>query len=115
LTSHDFTTDRSVGALGGEPTPPCRTCIKRGDEMIRIKPHRMVPMKDDDIVMKYSSGGGPAWQRDPEMVRMDVRTGLVSVKAARETCKVVIHAETLEIDRRATAELRVASAQPAGR
>jgi len=105
------------GALGGEPTPPCRTYIKRGEEMIRIKPHRMVPMNVDDIVVKYSSGGGgvgPAWQRDPEMVRMDVRKGLVSIKAARETYKVVLHPETLEIDRRTTDELRAASAATAG-
>ena len=105
------------GALGGEPTPPCRTYIKRGEEMIRIKPHRMVPMIVDDIVVKYSSGGGgvgPAWQRDPEMVRMDVRKGLVSIKAARETYKVVLHPETLEIDRRTTDELRAASAATAG-
>jgi len=70
-------------------------------------------MKDNDIVVKYSSGGGgvgPAAQRDPEMVRMDVRKGLVSIKAARETYKVVIHPETLEIDRQTTDELRAASA-----
>jgi N-methylhydantoinase B len=99
------------GALGGEPTPACRTYIKRGEEMMRIRPHRMVPMKDDDIVIKYSSGGGgvgPARERDPEMVRMDVKKELVSIKAARETYKVVIDPATLEVDSKATEALRAA-------
>ncbi|MCL5960028.1 MAG: hydantoinase B/oxoprolinase family protein, partial [Chloroflexi bacterium] len=99
------------GALGGEPSPPCRTYIKRGDELIRIKPHRMTKMKDNDIVVKYSSGGGgvgPAWQRDPEMVRLDVKKELVSLEAARDTYKVVLDPVTLEIDWEKTNELRAA-------
>lgn len=99
------------GALGGEPSPPCRTYVKSGDEMIRLKPHRLVHMKEGDIVIKYSSGGGgvgPAWQRDPEMVRLDVKKELVSLEAARDSYKVVLDPATLEIDQAKTRELRAA-------
>ena len=97
------------GALGGEPSPPCRTYVKSGDEMIRLKPHRLVHMKEGDVVIKYSSGGGgvgPAWQRDPEAVRLDVKKGLVSLEAARDTYKVALAPNTLEIDQEKTKELR---------
>lgn len=99
------------GALGGEPSPPCRTYVKSGDEMTRIKPHRLVQMKEGDSVIKYSSGGGgvgPAWQRDPEMVRLDAKKELVSLEAARNSYKVVLDPATLEIDQAKTRELRAA-------
>ena len=97
------------GALGGEPSPPCRTYIKRGDEMILAKPHRMFKLQPGDIIVKYSTGGGgvgPAWQRDPEMVRLDVKKGLVSLQAARDTYKVVLDPNTLEINQKETTALR---------
>src|SRR5208282_3583403 len=59
------------GALGGEPSPKCRTYIVRGEEKIRLKPHRLETVKTGDVVEKFSAGGGgvgnPA-ERDPEMV-----------------------------------------------
>jgi N-methylhydantoinase B len=71
-------------------------------------------MKKNDIVVKYSSGGGgvgPAWQREPEMVQFDVKEGLVSLDVARKTYKVVLDPETLEIDHEKTKELRAAMEQ----
>jgi N-methylhydantoinase B len=97
------------GACGGLPSPPCRTYLRRNGEDVRVKPHRMTDVKEGDVLIKHSSGGGgvgdPA-ERDPEMVREDVENELVSVNAARDVYKVVIDPITLEIDYEATQELR---------
>ena len=97
------------GALGGQPCPPCRTYILRGQEKIRLKPHRLVDVQSKDTIVKLSSGGagvGKPEERDPEMVRKDVRNGLVSIQAAREIYKVAIHPETFQIDPEQTRALR---------
>ena len=97
------------GAAGGQPSPPCRTYIRRDGTDIRIKPHRMVDIKTGDVVIKHSSGGGGVGDphlRDPEMVREDVENGLVSPRAARQTYGVAVDAETCEIDAAETARLR---------
>jgi N-methylhydantoinase B len=107
--SSDGDVVQGFGAAGGEPTPVSRTYILRGDEKIRLKPHRMSEIKLGDIVSKFSSGGGGvglAIERDPEMVREDVENELVSVEAAKETYKVVIDPDTFEIDMAATEALR---------
>ncbi len=97
------------GAIGGEPSPPCRTYLRRNNEDMRIKPHRMVDVKEGDILIKHSSGGGgvgnPA-ERDPEMVREDVENELVSLAAARDVYKVVIDPATCKVDHQATKALR---------
>jgi N-methylhydantoinase B len=112
--SSDGDVVEGFGAVGGESSPVSRTYILRGDEKILVKPHRLVQMKKNDIVVKYSSGGGgvgPAWQREPEMVQFDVKEGLVSLDVARKTYKVVLDPETLEIDHEKTKELRAAMEQ----
>ena len=69
-------------------------------------------MKEGDILIKHSSGGGgvgnPA-ERDPEMVREDVKNGLVSAQAARDIYKAVIDPKTFTIDQAATKKLRAQS------
>jgi len=99
------------GALGGEPSPPCRTYIVRGEEKKRLKPHRLDTVKTGDMVEKFSSGGGgvgdPA-ERDPALVREDVENELVSVDAARKIYKVVVDPQTLRVDDAATRALRAA-------
>ena len=100
---------QGFGALGGEPSPKSRMHLLRGEERIRVKPHRMETIKHGDIVEKLSSGGGgvgnPA-ERDPQMVREDVENELVSLQAAREVYKVVIDPATLQVDEKATRALR---------
>jgi N-methylhydantoinase B len=100
---------QGFGAIGGQPSPQCRTYILRNDEKIRLKPHRLVDIKSGDVIEKFSSGGGgvgdPA-ERDPEMVREDVENELVSLQAAREIYKVAIDPATLKVDRAATQVLR---------
>ena len=110
------------GALGGQPCPPCRTFIQRREgtrvARIRVKPHRLVPIKTGDVIIKHSSGGGgvgdPA-ARDPEMVREDVANELVSVRVAKRVYKVVIDPKTLQVNEKATAALRAAGAARTGR
>jgi len=97
------------GALGGEPSPPCRTYVVQGEEKTRIKPHRMAQWPTGARVLKLSSGGGgvgdPA-ERDPLLVRKDVVREFVSVQRAREAYRVAIDPVTLEIDWEETKALR---------
>ena len=62
-----------------------------------------------DVLVKHSSGGGgvgnPA-ERDPELVREDVENELVSIATARDTYKVVINPDTLQVDVEGTNKLR---------
>ena len=104
---------QGYGTGGGHPSPQSRTYIRRdteqGIEDIRVKPHRLVPVKTGDIIVKHSSGGGgvgdPA-QRDPEMVREDVVNEVVSPAAARNVYRVVLDPNNLAIDRAGTRALR---------
>lgn len=100
---------QGFGALGGEPVPQSRTWILRGSEKIRLKPHRLVPIKSGDIVDKESSGGGGVGnpsERDPEMVREDVENELVSRAAAQDIYKVVLDASGRKVDVTKTNALR---------
>ena len=107
--SSDGDVVQGSGALGGEPSPVSRTYLRRGSENIRVKPHRLVPVKTGDVLVKHSSGGGgvgnPA-ERDPDLVRDDVRKDFVSLKAAKETYKVIIDPTTWKVDYEATKALR---------
>ena len=68
-----------------------------------------MPVKTGDVLVKHSSGGGgvgdPA-ERDPEMVRDDVRKDFVSLQAAKEIYKVIIDPNTWKVDYEATKALR---------
>ncbi len=109
--SSDGDVVQGFGAQGGNPSPVCRTYIDRGDERIRVKPHRMVEVKEGDIIIKQSSGGGGVGdptERDPAMVLEDVINELVSIKAAREIYKVDIDPKTQTINEDETSKLRAA-------
>ena len=107
--SSDGDVVQGSGAVGGHPSPVCRTYQRRNGQEIRVKPHRLVDVKEHDILVKHSSGGGgvgdPA-ERDPQMVREDVENELVSVQAAREVYKVAIDPVSFLIDLEATRALR---------
>ena len=107
--SSDGDVVQGFGALGGEPTPVSRTYLRRNGEDIRVKPHRLVPVKTGDVLVKHSSGGGgvgnPA-ERDPELVREDVENEFVSLENAKEIYRVVIEPDTLKVDHQATKALR---------
>jgi len=97
------------GAQGGQRVPLARTFILRGDQKIRVKPHRIDPVKKGDVVVKLSTGGGGVgdpWERPAEQVAMDVKNEKVSVEAARLIYGVVVDAVSLKLDEAATKKLR---------
>jgi N-methylhydantoinase B len=103
------------GVLGGRDCPPSRTFVQRGEELIRVKPHRMQELEHGDVVIKLSSGGagiGDPSERDPEAVREDVANEMVSVEAAERIYRVAIDPETGGLDRKRTADLRAEPAEP---
>ncbi len=107
--SSDGDQTRPPAAAGGEPGPYCRAYLRRGDETIVLRSHRMYQLQPGDIIVKLSGGGagvGDPLDRDPEKVRRDVAHGLVSLQRAREAYGVVLDPETLEIDAAATEQLR---------
>lgn len=109
--SSDGDVIEGFGIHGGHPSPVSRTYLRRGEEMIRVKPHRLVDVKHGDVLVKMSSGGGgvgPPWERDPEAVREDVRKEFVTREAAREIYCVALDEDTLEIDQAETQRLREA-------
>ena len=66
-------------------------------------------LEDGDIVRVVFAGGGGLGdprERDPERVLEDVRNGLVSLEAARETYGVVVCDDRSGIDEPATVALR---------
>lgn len=97
------------GAHGGQRVPRARTFILRGDQKIRVKPHRVDPFKKGDTVVKLSPGGagvGDPWLRPIEEVATDVENEKVTVEAARLIYGVVIDPVSLQVDQQATAKLR---------
>ncbi|OGA18698.1 MAG: hypothetical protein A3G25_14680 [Betaproteobacteria bacterium RIFCSPLOWO2_12_FULL_63_13] len=107
--SSDGDVTQGKGAQGGQPHPCSRTIILRGDQKIRVKPHRMVEIKEGDTVVKLSAGGagvGDPRQRPVENVVIDVRDEKVTVEAARLIYGVVLDPVSLEVDAAATRALR---------
>ncbi|MGH9025600.1 MAG: hydantoinase B/oxoprolinase family protein [Acidimicrobiia bacterium] len=97
------------GVLGGYPTPPCRTYLRRGDELIRVKPHRMREVLRGDELIKLSSGGagvGDPHEREIASVVTDVRNGVVTAEAARDIYGVAVDCDSLEVDVELTEKLR---------
>jgi N-methylhydantoinase B len=103
-----------AGVLGGHDCPPSRTFIQRGDELIRVKPHRMKELEHGDVVIKLSSGGagiGDPREREPEAVALDVANEFVTSNAAERIYGVAIDPTTLEVDQDRTRELRAGPAK----
>ena len=55
--SSDGDTTQPPGAAGGEPGPLCNAYIQRGNEQIKLKPHRMYQFRTGDVIVKFSGGG----------------------------------------------------------
>ena len=104
------------GAQGALPNPTSRTFLLRGEQKIRVKPHRMQEIRKGDVVVKLSAGGagvGDAWERPVESVVTDVRDRKITAQAARLIYGVVLDPVTLRVDEAATRKLR--SSLPAQR
>ena len=97
------------GAAGGAPGPLCKAFLKRGDEQMVVKPHRMYKIGAGDVLVKISGGGagvGNPLEREPEKVLEDVINEFISLQVARDIYGVAIRAENLEIDWEETRKLR---------
>jgi len=107
--SSDGDVVQGKGALGGQRVPRARTFILRGDQKIRLKPHRIDPVKTGDVVVKLSPGGagvGDPWLRPADKVALDVRNEKITVEVARLIYGVIVDPVTLKLDEAATAKLR---------
>jgi len=67
-------------------------------------------LRNGDVIRLATGGGGGfgrAMERDPEAVQADVRDDLLTVEQAQELYAVVLNRRTLDVERQATAALRV--------
>ncbi len=78
-----------------------------GSETMRL--HTVRKVSPDHYLEIHCAGGGGVgnpFERDPQAVLADVRSGLLTVETAREEYGVVIDLETISIDEETTAALR---------
>jgi N-methylhydantoinase B len=107
------------GLMGGSEALANRVAISRGDGTVqefptgKVNPTRLEP--GDGFITQTGGGGGfwPAFERDPERVLADVRSGYVSVEAAEREYGVVIRqaGRRFELDVAATNALRAGGEQ----
>jgi N-methylhydantoinase B len=75
------------GLFGGEPGRLGQTVLIRDGQTIELGSKERRQLQRHDIVsvrLAGAGGYGPPQERDPELLRRDVRRGLVSKEAARE-------------------------------
>ena len=99
------------GILGGGPGACSeKTLIGRDGERTPLpsKVDNVKVRSGDRVVFRTAGGGGwgDALERDAHRVRDDVARKLVGAGAAREHYGVVLKGDDIEVDRRATEELR---------
>jgi N-methylhydantoinase B len=107
--SSDGDLTQPPGVQGGENGPLSRMYIRKGDETTPARTHRMIEVKNGEILGKVSGGGGGVGdplERDPEAVLKDVINEYVTVDAARKTYGVAIDPDSMTIDLEATRSLR---------
>jgi N-methylhydantoinase B len=83
----DRTLHGPAGAFGGQDGRPAEYILVRGGEETRLSPKSTIELEAGDVVSYRTCGGGgygPPAERDPELVRRDVREGKVSAARARE-------------------------------
>ncbi|MEM2548646.1 MAG: hydantoinase B/oxoprolinase family protein [Nitrososphaerota archaeon] len=98
------------GVAGGmNGTPNYCVIFKQGEEPKIVRKVAAVKLKRGDMV-SLRSGGGGGWgdplERDPELVRMDVKNEYITIETAREIYGVVLDPKTLEIKWDETKKLR---------
>ena len=99
------------GLFGGKPGSCNIAYINEGTDSSReLAAKEALQLQKNDTYATYPSGGG-GWgdpmKRDPELVRIDVKNGIVSLESARINYGVAIDADSLEIDIRQTENLRI--------
>lgn len=115
-TIYERATFQPYGLFGGQPG--VRAAVVQnpgaGGERAFAPKSRpfQVPAGDVILVQTAGAGGyGDPLARDPELVRADVRDGLVSRAAAARDYGVVLDPQSLAVEREATARLREAARQ----
>lgn len=107
--SSDGDLTQPPGAAGGDPGPLSKMYVRKGDDVRPVRTHRMVEVKNGEILGKLSGGGGGVGdpkEREPEKVLTDVINEFVSLEAARSTYFVAIDPNTMEINWDETETLR---------
>ena len=105
----DRRTSGPYGINGGEAGAPLSATINPGtDSAIDIGKITMTLRTGDRLRIQVAGAGG--WgiprERDPQSVMADIRHGLVSIKRAREVYKVILDANSQNIDYIETDSLR---------
>jgi N-methylhydantoinase B len=73
------------GLFGGRPAAPTRFLVERGNEVITLDSKVNFPLrKDDRLVIEVAGGGGygDPKRRERELVRRDLKEGLISAEEA---------------------------------
>jgi N-methylhydantoinase B len=113
-----FTLDRAIhtppwGLFGGKSgRPNAFTCSRNDGRVEHWRKLTNLRLNPNDLTSLAGGGGGgygSALERDPELVRLDVMNGYVSVKSAREDYGVVIDQTSLKVDYDSTRRIRHAS------
>ena len=97
------------GLFGGGDGRPARYLTVRDGETVPIPSKGTAPVASGTMIRVETCGGGgygPAWERDPARVLVDVLEEKVSVERAREVYGVEIDASDGSIDAAATDERR---------
>jgi N-methylhydantoinase B len=112
ISIHDDRHDTQPwGILGGSPAACSEKWLVRKDGSREALPSKIdnVRVRNGDRVIFRTAGGG-GWgdplERDPMRTRNDVARRLMTERKAREDYGVVLTGPNLEVDRRATDELR---------
>jgi N-methylhydantoinase B len=106
------------GLFGGMPGSCNLAYINEGQpDQRELRAKEAVKLKKGDTYTSYPSGGG-GWgsplRRDPELVRNDVKDGIISIESARALYGVVLEGEDRRVNEKETRKLRteIASSAP---
>ncbi len=97
------------GLFGGLGAPPAAYLLNPNREAKRLSSKTTLELGPGDVVSYRTCGGGgygPPWEREPELVLVDVREGKVSPERARDVYRVAIDPRTWTVDAGETARLR---------
>ena len=100
-----------AGQAGAPPAPLPSMYFKRvgKEEREHFRCMDLTEVNPGDVLITYNTGGagwGDPLDRDVEKVRKDVKEGIVSIERARDIYGVLIDGESLEVDYKATEQLR---------